>query len=80
MYKNESFMSLGSLRVLMPRPLAALVPKRVHPRILPFSASICINCDMRLSGLQKGVLSLYRQCLREIQKKPAVCHLLFKAH
>lgn len=28
---------------------------------------------MRFSGLQKGVLSLYRQCLREIQKKPAVC-------
>lgn len=35
---------------------------------------------MRLSGLQRGVLSLYRQCLRETRKKPAVCHLLYEAH
>ncbi|KAL1839525.1 hypothetical protein VTJ49DRAFT_1427 [Mycothermus thermophilus] len=27
---------------------------------------------MRLSGLQKEVLSLYRQCLRECRKKPEV--------
>ena len=27
---------------------------------------------MRLSGLQREVLSLYRKCLREIRKKPAV--------
>lgn len=27
---------------------------------------------MRLSGLQKEVLSLYRQCLRESRKKPQV--------
>ncbi|KAH6619538.1 complex 1 protein-domain-containing protein [Chaetomium sp. MPI-SDFR-AT-0129] len=26
---------------------------------------------MRLSGLQKEVLSLYRQCLRECRKKPS---------
>lgn len=28
---------------------------------------------MRLSGLQRDVLSLYRRCLREVRKKPAVC-------
>ena len=28
---------------------------------------------MRLSGLQKEVLSLYRNCLRESRKKPQVC-------
>jgi hypothetical protein len=28
---------------------------------------------MRLSGLQKEVLALYRQCLRECRKKPQVC-------
>lgn len=28
---------------------------------------------MRLSGLQKEVLALYRQCLRECRKKPEVC-------
>ena len=33
---------------------------------------------MRLSGLQRSVLSLYRQCLREIQKKPVVCDLQLK--
>ncbi|KAJ5678603.1 hypothetical protein N7462_006847 [Penicillium macrosclerotiorum] len=27
----------------------------------------------RLSGLQRDVLSLYRQCLREVRKKPSVC-------
>lgn len=27
---------------------------------------------MRLSGLQKDVLALYRQCLRESRKKPKV--------
>ncbi|OTB14223.1 hypothetical protein K445DRAFT_63424 [Daldinia sp. EC12] len=27
---------------------------------------------MRLSGLQKDVLSLYRKCLRESRKKPVV--------
>jgi hypothetical protein len=26
----------------------------------------------RLSGLQREVLSLYRQCLREVRKKPIV--------
>ncbi|KAJ5084334.1 hypothetical protein NUU61_008913 [Penicillium alfredii] len=44
----------------------------------------------RLSGLQREVLSLYRQCLREIRKKPvrsvskkdfgAVEYLLRKGH
>jgi hypothetical protein len=29
--------------------------------------------EMRLSGLQRQVLSLYRQCLREAKKKPSVC-------
>jgi Complex 1 protein (LYR family) len=28
---------------------------------------------MRLSGLQRDVLQLYRQCLREARKKPPVC-------
>ncbi|CAL5867727.1 uncharacterized protein PFLUO_LOCUS1946 [Penicillium psychrofluorescens] len=28
----------------------------------------------RLSGLQREVLSLYRQCLREIRKKPTTEH------
>lgn len=28
---------------------------------------------MRLSGLQKEVLALYRQCLRECRRKPQVC-------
>ena len=32
---------------------------------------------MRLSGLQKEVLSLYRKCLREARKKPAVRVFLF---
>ncbi|EER24737.1 complex 1 protein (LYR family) protein [Coccidioides posadasii C735 delta SOWgp] len=27
---------------------------------------------MRLSGLQRQVLALYRQCLREIRKKPVL--------
>lgn len=31
---------------------------------------------MRLSGLQREVLSLYRKCLREARKKPAVSGLL----
>lgn len=31
---------------------------------------------MRLSGLQREVLSLYRKCLREARKKPAVRGLL----
>lgn len=31
------------------------------------------SCQMRLSGLQKEVLALYRKCLRESRKKPAVC-------
>lgn len=30
----------------------------------------------RLSGLQREVLALYRQCLREIRKKPVVSHKL----
>lgn len=30
----------------------------------------------RLSGLQRDVLSLYRQCLREVRKKPIVRGLL----
>ena len=28
--------------------------------------------DMKLSGLQREVLSLYRKCLRETRKKPMV--------
>ena len=31
---------------------------------------------MKLSGLQKSVLSLYRQCLRETKKKPAVSAIM----
>lgn len=31
----------------------------------------------RLSGLQREVLSLYRQCLREIRKKPTVSDLAY---
>jgi hypothetical protein len=40
-----------------------------NPR-LDFSQSIKYN--MRLSGLQKEVLKLYRRCLREARKKPSV--------
>lgn len=29
---------------------------------------------MRLSGLQREALALYRKCLRESRKKPAVCN------
>jgi len=32
----------------------------------------------RLSGLQKEVLSLYRQCLRECRKKPEATRQNFK--
>jgi len=28
---------------------------------------------VRLSGLQREVIALYRQCLRESRKKPEVC-------
>ena len=41
--------------------------KRVH-RVSPMA---------RLSGLQREVLSLYRQCLREVRKKPIVRGLFF---
>ncbi|KAJ4296111.1 hypothetical protein N0V88_004813 [Collariella sp. IMI 366227] len=34
---------------------------------------------MRLSGLQKEVLSLYRQCLRECRKKPEASRQNFRA-
>ncbi|KAJ5894403.1 hypothetical protein N7495_006094 [Penicillium taxi] len=34
----------------------------------------------RLSGLQRDVLSLYRQCLREIQKKPVESRDNFKSY
>ncbi|KAH8422930.1 succinate dehydrogenase assembly factor 1 [Aspergillus melleus] len=34
----------------------------------------------RLSGLQREVLSLYRKCLREIQKKPAETRGNFKIY
>ncbi|PNY26890.1 Uncharacterized protein TCAP_03182 [Tolypocladium capitatum] len=34
---------------------------------------------MRLSGLQKDVLSLYRQCLRESRKKPKSTRPHFEA-
>ncbi|KAK0746240.1 complex 1 protein-domain-containing protein [Schizothecium vesticola] len=33
---------------------------------------------MRLSGLQKEILSLYRQCLRECRKKPDASRSHFK--
>lgn len=33
---------------------------------------------MRLSGLQKEVLSLYRNCLRECRKKPEVSRKNFQ--
>ncbi|KAL2284593.1 hypothetical protein FJTKL_08940 [Diaporthe vaccinii] len=33
----------------------------------------------RLSGLQKEVLNLYRQCLRETRKKPDVARKHFEA-
>ncbi|KAL1981194.1 hypothetical protein VTN96DRAFT_2995 [Rasamsonia emersonii] len=35
---------------------------------------------MRLSGLQREVLSLYRKCLREIRKKPADARNNFKEY
>ncbi|KAJ5585322.1 uncharacterized protein N7459_005122 [Penicillium hispanicum] len=35
---------------------------------------------VRLSGLQREVLSLYRQCLREIRKKPAESRGNFKSY
>ncbi|KAL2126332.1 hypothetical protein VTI74DRAFT_1169 [Chaetomium olivicolor] len=34
---------------------------------------------MRLSGLQKEVLGLYRQCLRECRKKPEASRSNFRA-
>ncbi|KAF7712722.1 Succinate dehydrogenase assembly factor 1, mitochondrial [Penicillium ucsense] len=34
----------------------------------------------RLSGLQRDVLSLYRQCLREIRKKPTESQPNFKTY
>ncbi|KAL3417840.1 hypothetical protein PVAG01_10850 [Phlyctema vagabunda] len=34
---------------------------------------------MRLSGLQKEVLALYRQCLRASRKKPAEVRMHFEA-
>ncbi|KAK3394214.1 complex 1 protein-domain-containing protein [Podospora didyma] len=34
---------------------------------------------MRLSGLQKEVLGLYRQCLRECRKKPEATRAHFKS-
>ncbi|KAL2020743.1 hypothetical protein VTK56DRAFT_8043 [Thermocarpiscus australiensis] len=34
---------------------------------------------MRLSGLQKEVLSLYRHCLRECRKKPEATRINFEA-
>ncbi len=37
-----------------------------------FSNAVGLS-GMRLSGLQRDVLSLYRKCLRETRKKPAVC-------
>jgi hypothetical protein len=43
--------------------------------ILPiffFLVSFVIVVAMRLSGLQREVLGLYRQCLRESRKKPQV--------
>ncbi|KAK4168801.1 complex 1 protein-domain-containing protein [Cladorrhinum sp. PSN259] len=33
----------------------------------------------RLSGLQKEVLSLYRQCLRECRKKPEATRMHFRS-
>ena len=38
--------------------------------------SVC-EIMVRLSGLQKDVLSLYRQCLRAVRQKPIVCQLRF---
>ncbi|EAS31794.3 uncharacterized protein CIMG_07273 [Coccidioides immitis RS] len=35
---------------------------------------------MRLSGLQRQVLALYRQCLREIRKKPVGSQANFKRY
>ncbi|CAJ2501199.1 Uu.00g040520.m01.CDS01 [Anthostomella pinea] len=35
---------------------------------------------MRLSGLQKEVLALYRTCLRESRKKPAATRSHFEAY
>ena len=59
------------------RPLGAyhsLDPPQISPlhTLLP-----CTHLPMaRLSGLQRDVLSLYRQCLREVRKKPMVRGLL----
>jgi hypothetical protein len=41
------------------------------------NASQVVEKDvMRLSGLQRDVLSLYRRCLREVRNKPVVwCRL-----
>ncbi len=37
-----------------------------------FSINLDRKLDMRLSGLQKSVVALYRSCLRETRKKPVV--------
>lgn len=69
-----------------PRKTAQVPPKKEHPacvearpsqkppppvRARPRPPSLAFA--MRLSGLQKEVLTLYRQCLRESRKKPKVC-------
>ena len=55
---------------------------RTRPKLFPIKTcalsrfsivtSIKQSKVMRLSGLQRSVLSLYRQCLREARRKPAV--------
>ena len=46
------------------------------PSVRLFTPLKPLQLVMRLSGLQKGVLSLYRQCLRETKKKPTVRQLI----
>ena len=52
-------------------------PARLHPSMkftttLPTETFTIHAKTMKLSGLQRSVLSLYRQSLREARKKPAV--------
>lgn len=49
--------------------LDILSVESIHISYIPENTSH----QMRLSGLQKEALALYRRCLRESRKKPAVC-------
>ncbi len=45
----------------------------------PWRSTSPLSLTMRLSGLQKEVLSLYRNCLRECRKKPEASRHRFQA-